>query len=130
MKGEKGKQTTTVLGRETTSRRVGNAGLAGYVATPWNSRHMLWRYLMAVMEGCLAVACLHSTLSRLLLFEEDFLERVILVLHMVYETVRLSAPLVNWHTGADLARYFNEWNLLQVANLLALPAPALPGFAQ
>ena len=59
-------------------------------------------------------ACLCHTLSRLLSGQEIFLERVILVLHLLYETERLSMPLLHWTLGPSLSRYFNDWLILQV----------------
>ncbi|KAJ1531947.1 hypothetical protein ONE63_000586 [Megalurothrips usitatus] len=76
---------------------------------------MLAACAVAASLAVLIAFCLRATLTRLLYGREEFLERVILVLHALYETMPLSVPALHWPAAASLAQYFNDWTALQLS---------------
>lgn len=75
---------------------------------------MLACYALAAVQWLHIAACLTYSLSSLASGTEPYIERVILVLHVLYETMPLSVPLLHWHLGPALAAFFNGWLDLQV----------------
>ncbi|KAK3931857.1 Gustatory and odorant receptor 63a [Frankliniella fusca] len=94
-------------------RRASDEVGAEYASAPWCSVRMVASALLLASLTVLSCVAVRSNMVELLSGQEPFLERVILVLHIVYETLPLSIPLLHLPAAADLALYFNNWVRLQ-----------------
>ncbi|XP_052124388.1 gustatory and odorant receptor 63a-like [Frankliniella occidentalis] len=96
-----------------TVKRASDEEGVEYAVASWRSLRMVASSLLLVALAVIIAVAVRSNLRELLSGREPFLERVILVLHLVYETLPLSVPLLHWPAAGGLALYFNDWGRFQ-----------------